>query len=204
MNVLERFESVFRRDPTPLSLVDASVAAAGSKGVLGDQYAGTSFGGGMYRIASDALAIDLDAIIGRMWPSFLGTIRSFAFDWRGRIFAARKGTRGYGDIVLFEPGSGDNYEIPLGVTEFHNQELVDYTEEALSESLFRDWVAAHGSGPTFSRCIGYRVPLFLDGQEGIANLEECELEVYLEICAQLWVKTKKLPEGSRIGSVKIK
>lgn len=140
-----------------------------------------------------------------MWPKYAGAAASFAFDWRGRIFAVRlKARDALGQVVLFEPGSGDTYDIPVNLEKFHNGELVDYPDEALSAGLFQEWLDARGYSPTYTQCIGYKVPLFWGGEEALSNLEESDLDVYLEISAQLWIKSKNLPSGTKISGVTIR
>ncbi len=204
MGALARFESAFSRDPIPKSCPGGRVVPRHVASIL-EGYGGVSFRGGLYRIATEAGALALDATVARMWPVYAGRVKSYAFDWRGRIFAVRieaddKG----GEVVLFEPGSGDVYDIPANLATFHNGELVDYPDETLSANLFQEWSGSRGSGPVYSKCVGYKVPLFLGGKEILANLEESELDVYLEISAQLWTRTKDLPVGTEISSVVIR
>jgi hypothetical protein len=204
MNQLAAFERAFARDPVPYSLPGTHGVHQQLTGVLGN-YGGASFRGGIYRIASEEMSRELGAVLTRMWPEYGGSMACFAFDWRGRFFAVRLEAKGkLGDVMLFEPGSGDSYEIPMDIERFHNEELVGFDEEALSAKLFREWSAAHRAGPAYSRCVGYKVPLFLGGQEDLTNLQESELEIYLELCAQLWAKSNDLPDGTVVKNVTIK
>ena len=52
-------------------------------------------------------------------------------------------------------------------------------------------------------CVGYRVPLFLGGQDVVDNLEVSDLGVYWSLCAQLRQGTRDLPTGTSIGSVSV-
>lgn len=51
-----------------------------------------------------------------------------------------------------------------------------------------DWLGRHLSGHyelLHSQCAGYKVPLFLNGQDTLDNLEVSDMEVYWEIMAPL-------------------
>jgi hypothetical protein len=49
--------------------------------------------------------------------------------------------------------------------------------------------------------VGYRVPLFLRGQDDIANLELVDIDVYWTIVGQLIVGTRQLSVGATISGV---
>ena len=51
-------------------------------------------------------------------------------------------------------------------------------------NLYETWRAAGGAAPTYDKCIGLRVPLFLGGDEEVGNLEACDLDVYWTIFGQ--------------------
>jgi hypothetical protein len=55
----------------------------------------------------------------------------------------------------------------------------------------------------YQECVGYRVPLFLNGKDAVSNQELIDTEVYWETQCQLYNQIKKLPDGTKIGSVKI-
>jgi len=82
---------------------------------------------------------------------------------------------------MFEPGTGEALEIPVPFSRFHDEELVDYTEEALARSFFYQWQRSGGPAPTVSECVGYQRPLFLGGKDTVANLEISDLDVYWTI-----------------------
>lgn len=50
-------------------------------------------------------------------------------------------------------------------------------------------------------CAGYRIPLFLDGEDSLENMEVSDMEVYWDMTDQLWEAVKDLPEGTKIGNV---
>ena len=50
-------------------------------------------------------------------------------------------------------------------------------------------------------CVGYRIPLFLGGDDSLENMEVSDMEVYWDMTDQLWEAVKDLPEGTKIGNV---
>ena len=87
-------------------------------------------------------------------------------------------------ILLFEPGAGEVMQIPVDFKNFHNEELVEYQNEALASEFYSKWLNTKGDTPSHSQCIGYKVPLFLNGSDTVDNLELSDMEVYWSICGQ--------------------
>jgi hypothetical protein len=52
--------------------------------------------------------------------------------------------------------------------------------------------------PDRRQCVGYKIPLFLGGEDGPDNFEISDLDVYWHITAQLIEKTKGLPIGTPV------
>lgn len=172
---------------------------------LTSQWAGASFGAGLYRIVSATTGPLLSGLVNDSYPDFAGRAIAFSYDWLGRAFAidfARK-ANGEPQILLFEPGTGEALEIPHSLAEFHNQ-LGELAEPALAHSFFREWSAAnrqHLPLPLTS-CVGYKVPLFLGGKDRADNLELIDLDVYWSITGQLLKGTASLPAGTTVSEVR--
>lgn len=148
--------------------------------------------------------IDKYTILAEEYFSGLkGKIQVFAFDWLGRFFALdqRRINNERAEILLIEPGAGEAMEIPVGIEEFHNIELVDYADDSLARSLFIQWRLRCKVEIGYSECVGYRIPLFLGGKDSIENLEMVDLDVYFSLCAQLRNKTKSMRPGQTIKSI---
>jgi hypothetical protein len=47
------------------------------------------------------------------------------------------------------------------------------------------------------------VRLFLNGKDRVSNLELGDMDVYLQMCVDLWNAVKNLPEGTPIDRVLI-
>jgi hypothetical protein len=103
-----------------------------------------------------------------------------------------------------EPGTGQALEIPFGFESFH-ENLNDLREPALAATFFSRWASANGGAIPLAHgaCVGYKVPLFLGGQDTVDNLEVIDLEVYWSVCGQLRQGTKRLPSGGSIRQISI-
>ena len=104
---------------------------------------------------------------------------------------------------MLEPGTGQALEIPATFMDFHNQELVQYQNEALAVEFYKAWQASDGEIPAIEQCLGYKKPLFLNGTDTVENLEIVDMEVYWSIAGQLLSKIRGLPEGTRLESIRI-
>lgn len=122
-----------------------------------------------------------------VFPEFKGRITCFGYDWLGRMFALDAGRRENDQpgVVMLEPGTGDVLEIPANLVDFHNIELVENEDACLASRFYQIWRTNGGAVPQHDRCVGYKVPLFLGGDDEIENLENSSLEVYWHLMGQL-------------------
>lgn len=185
--------------PSTISFADDQL------GELLIRYGGRSFNQGLYRIiAPNAVAHWSDLVLSA-FPIFTGRITCFSMDWLGRIFAldSARLDNGRPGIVMLEPGTAETLEIPCNIETFHESELIEFREEALAESFYRQWLGRGGVPPEITQCIGYKRPLFLGGADTVDNLEVADLDVYWTIAAQLIQRTRGLPQGTSIGKATI-
>ena len=91
---------------------------------------------------------------------------------------------------MFEPGTGEILEIPVPFALIHDEELVDYSNEALASEFFASYLASGGEAPDLRQCVGYRTPLFLGGEDDLPNLELIDTDVYWHLVGQLILRTK--------------
>ena len=150
------------------------------------QCAGSTFGGGIYRLHSVQDIIKWTQIVEDSFLTYKNRLVCFGFDWLGRHFALDKGRIENNQmlILLIEPGTGEAFEIPANFKNFHNNELVDYQNDALSYNFYNEWLESTGLIPDHQQCIGYKIPLFLGGNDTIENLELIDMDVYWSICGQ--------------------
>ena len=205
------FDEKFERDVDPAKqsqditpLLSVEHGAKGMTAFLSDR-AGASYEHGLYRIHAIADMSRWTKLAVEAFPDLSGRVFCFGFDWLGRMFALdyKRKTNGQFLVLMLEPGTGQALEIPVAFMDFHNEELVEYKNEALSAEFYDEWQALGGSSPTFEQCIGYKKPLFLNGMDTTENLETIEMEVYWSIAAQLLSKVRGLPEGTPLGNIRI-
>ena len=159
-------------------------------------WAGTSFGGGAYRL----LRLDeVDAHVERcvaLVPEAEGRIRCFGTDWLGRSWGY------YVDeprVAVVEPYSAELLSAPFTVLEWHAAEIPD---GILEDELWDFWVARNPV-PAEDQCVGLKVPMFLGGDLEPDNLSLSDRDVYWEICTQLRRQMADLPAGTSIDSVRL-
>ncbi|GAA1701010.1 hypothetical protein GCM10009745_55090 [Kribbella yunnanensis] len=200
--LLDKFRAAFE-------LTDGQVAgaaegtASGPVRVLRTRFGGCSFRAGLYRIHGDSSAAVAKTWVDDAFPEFAGRLDIFGFDWLGRQFAAdrNRGDALDPEVLLLEPGTGEALEIPVPVSKFHDEELVDYSEEALAVSFYEQWRSQTPEALGLDQCVGYRVPLFLGGKDQVENLELVDVEVYWGIMGQLRSQARKAGLGSPISGV---
>jgi T6SS immunity protein Tdi1, C-terminal len=205
--VFEAFQQNFTPDPNALPDVDGSLPELGIPGLseLIARFGGGSFNGGLYRIVR---ASDIDAWNARVslgFPEFAERITCFGYDWLGRAFAADAARQEQGQpaVLLFEPGTGEALAVPANIQTFHDVELIQNSDRALASNAYDEWLARKGAVPAYAECIGYKVPLFLNGEDTFENMELSDLEVYWHLMGQLIAKTTKLRPGTKVGPVTI-
>lgn len=196
--MFERFLAAFTVTDGP-SVTDRLTLA--TVGDWLDVAGGRTFEGGLYRVHTRTSARASDALVRAAFPEFTGRLTSFGYDWLGRQFATDtdRGAIDDPEVLMFEPGTGEALEIPVPFSRFHDEELVDYTEEALARNFFDQWRHSGGPAPAASECVGYQRPLFLGGKDTVANLEISDLDVYWTIMGQLRRQAMGLQEGTSIS-----
>ena len=170
-----------------------------------EEIGGKTFNHGLYRVLrADQITVAKHAMEA-FFPEYCGRIVPFAFDWLGRYFACdlKRIKNGEPQVLMLEVGAGEAMEIPASVLDFHNVELVEYTNDALSVSFWHQWRSINPDDIAYTDCVGYKVPLFLGGSDTLPNLELIDLDVYVGICSQLRHKTRTLAPGQSINSVSI-
>lgn len=144
---------------------------------------GKSFLNGMYRIFNEKSIAKWNDIVEKSFPKYKNRINVFGYDWLGRIFALNKVSN---TVLLFEPGTGEVFDIPTNIVDFHNVEIVESHEDCLLSEYFDEWFEANNNYILpVNKCVGYKVPLFLNGEDDIENLEISDMEVYWEIMMPL-------------------
>ncbi|GGY62437.1 T6SS immunity protein Tdi1 domain-containing protein [Streptomyces omiyaensis] len=176
--------------PVPATLAGLFERAAGS--VLADGFLRFHTPGSA-RESYEACARLIEGIEGRYYP--------FAFDWTGRelLFDIRDPEARPRYVIAVDPAEGEHFTTGLTIDEFF-EAAADEDEDALAFPFFREWREADpGAGPLgFGQVVGYRVPLALGGPDEVANMEVTDRRVYFELCTQLALRLRDLPEDTRI------
>ena len=181
---LSRLSSVFAAQPAlPASLPDDLSAVESALG-------GTSLNGGLFRWFDARAARHWEALVREAFPSLIGRVRPFAADWLGRQFAldsARQDPDGAPQVLLLDVGAGEVLEVPTSLRRFHEEELVEFHDAALASTFYDEWRRASQDRESLSvsECVGYKVPLFLGGEDATHNLHRTDAEVHWTLTGQL-------------------
>ncbi|MBL8177994.1 MAG: SMI1/KNR4 family protein [Bryobacterales bacterium] len=162
------------------------------------EYGGASYQEGLYRIFNLAEALRWTATVSRFFPAESAAVEAFARDWQGNLFTWRGGAAPC--VHLFQPGAGDVFEVSESLDRFHNEELVEHAEEALSFSLWQEWRST-SPAPSRQQCVAYRQPVFLGGGIAVDNLVLAGMDVYWEVTGQLLVQVRNLPDGAPVERI---
>lgn len=170
-----------------------------------DKLGGKTFQGGLYRIFRGDQILDAMRAIVRAFPQLDKRVIPFGYDWLGRHFVIDldRIENGAPQVLMVEIGAGEIMQIPVSIIDFHEIELVEYADDVVALTFYEDWKSANPNSINYHQCAGYRVPLFLGGEDNVNNLEISDLSVYVEICAQLLTKARTLLPGQKINNIAI-
>lgn len=207
--MFDRFRSEYlpRRDAVLAGApwLDEHLTAAEGYAQFAAEFAGASFASGLYRVHDEQSGPRALSLLVEAFPEFSDRACPFGYDWLGRQFTLDAGRVDGGQplVLLVEPGTGEALEIPVPFVGFHDEELIDYADAALATEFFDGWASRHPDSLPLGRdaCVGYRIPLFLGGQDVVENLELSDLDVYWSICGQLRRGVLDLPPGTSVNDV---
>jgi len=204
--IFENFLSKYKSDVSCNEDVNASVDSWLQGTALIEflkLFSGCSFNNGLYRIHSAEKIGYWSRIVTEAFPEFAERISCFGYDWLGRQFALDKERveDGQPQVLMLEPGTGEVLEIPVNFLQFHESELVNYSNEALATEFYNSWLSSGKKAPNYEQCIAYQKPLYLGGLDTVENLEYSDLEVYWVLSGQLLEKIRGLPPGTKVTNV---
>lgn len=104
---------------------------------------------------------------------------------------------------MLEPGTGQALEIPVDIVSFHETELRSYPDAVVAFPFFKSWLGSGGKSPAYDQCVGYKIPLYLGGNDEVTNLEISDFDVYWTLSAQLLTNARDLPAGTKVGRISI-
>jgi len=191
--MFERFQATFgsRRDALDVGAawVHPRLSHVAGYDAFAREFAGASFGGGLYRVHDDLTGPRALAFVADAFPEFAQRVCPFGYDWLGRQFAvdSARVLSGEPQVLLLEPGTGEALEIPADFCAFHDNEMVDHVDAAVALGFFTSWSRSNPDQLPLprSQCVGYKVPLFLGGADAAGNLEVSDIEVYWTVVGQV-------------------
>jgi hypothetical protein len=184
--MFERFKAHFRLDSSPAARLGNADLPTGVADLLAE-FGGSSFEGGLYRVMRADESSEWTSRVIYAFPAFKGRVTAFGYDWLGRVFAIDEGRLegGKPGVVMFEPGTGEALEIPANIESFHEDELINFSDAALAMGFYKEWRNTARVELKYGQCVGYKRPLFLGGEDGLGNLEVCDVDVYWHVQGQL-------------------
>lgn len=161
---------------------------------------GLSFDRGLYKTHTPNSSLHWSVLIGNYFANFGNKLIPFGYDWMGRQFCIINGKNNY--ILMLDPATGEYFELNESIGDFHNHDLIHEKEDVLSQALFNSVLEYLKIAQIdYSKCIGYKVPLFLNGTDDLNNYEIIDMEVYCEFERQIYEQIKALPPGTKIDSI---
>lgn len=150
-----------------------------------EQLGGQQFGDGVFTSFSLNEIGMWTKIVETAYPGLKRNLKLFGHDWLGRCFAVDLRNNRRGQVLMLEIGTGMALEIPCTLDEFLEEEIILNTDACLAKSFYEEWRARGNTPLKHGNCIGYKVPLFLGGDDACENLEESDMEVYWSILTQV-------------------
>lgn len=149
------------------------------------QLGGRRFGRGLFSSFSDDNVNKWTQIITEAYPEFKDKFAVFGYDWLGRCFGIDIREKAGESILMFEIGTNNILHIPCSFERFLNEEIPLHSDACLAEPFFNEWMEYSKTEIQYGRCAGYKIPLFLGGEDAVSNLEDSDMEVYWGIMAQV-------------------
>src|SRR5262249_8415632 len=159
------------------------------------QFAGGSFSGGLYRIHACTDILKWTELSVAAFDHLKGRIAAFASDWLGRQFALdwSRHEEGEPTVMMLDVGSAAAAPISHTFRRFHERYFSEESDTTLARRLYDRWLSSGGSPPTPCECVGYRVALYLGGDDDLANRELSNMEIYWSINGQILTQVRDLP-----------
>lgn len=162
-------------------------------------FSGKEFGDGAFKVFKKEEIEKWNGVVREMFPDFLMGFCLFGYDWLGRFYATDITEN---VIFVFDPSTNETMELFCQFAFFVNKTLPKSANDILALKLYKKYLKDNRK-PVYSSCVGYKVPLFLGGEDTLENYEETDMEVYWSILAQIIDKIKNMPDGTVIDNFSI-
>ncbi|MFJ2746145.1 hypothetical protein ACIO3O_41525 [Streptomyces sp. NPDC087440] len=171
------------------------------------ELAGATLADGLLRFHTPASARQAYLACVRLVPDVEERFYPFAFDWQGREMALDIGADGDDadrHVLVVDPGTGAGLATGLGLADWLAAASDEGAEaDPFAQQAYAHWCAAvpEAGAPAFDQVVGYRVPLFLAGEDDVHNQELRDRAEYFDTCTELALPTRRLPPGSELSSL---
>ena len=88
-------------------------------------------------------------------------------------------------MYMFDPATGEYFEMEQDLFGFLNEDLVEYRNDLLGEDRFFELYQNDKTPLNIDQCFGFKIFLFLGGEDSNENLEKIDIEVYWELNSQV-------------------
>jgi len=169
-----------------------------------EELGGASFSRGLYRTVSHRDHAAAMQRVADAFPDYGNRVFPLAFDWLNRIFCADfdRTVNAKPMLLIMSHLTDEVFDIPVGVDEFHNMNLIEHHNGLLESDLFEAFLRSRQlTQLSYSECAGLSVPLFLGGQYAIENMDVTDIDVDWTMTATLLRQIRPLEEGAVISSV---
>ena len=111
----------------------------------------------------------------------------FGYDWQGNCYGVILNNTAAlcENVVMFEIGTNKMLSFNCNFNTFINKTFIDQLNAILVPQFFENAVNQCDEKIEYEKCIGYKVPLFLGGQDIISNLEYSDMDVYWTVLTQV-------------------
>lgn len=169
---------------------------------LFDLHGGKSCNSGLYRLHTFGSSVQWSLIIGQCFKTHKNKIYPFGFDWMGRQFCMSIDNNNL--LFMFDIATAEYFELQQKLELLHDDDFINDMENMLANDIFTQ-VLKHSNLKSigYNECLGYKMPLFMGGNDVVENYQLIDIEVYWETQYQLYEKVKNLPVGTIIKSIKI-
>ena len=160
---------------------ERKIAVEGTENVATfiEAFSGKKFGNGAFRVLKREDLQKWHNVVLELFPNLWTDFKLFGFDWLGRFYATDEKEN---IIFVFDPATNEVMDLLCGFSFFVNEILPKSAKDILALKLYKNYLKSNRE-PVYSSCVGYKIPLYLGGEDTLENLEIIDLEVYWSISA---------------------
>lgn len=145
---------------------------------------------GLYALLNTSESAAATERISKVFPTAAGNVSAFAADWMGRVFAldaTMPDETGSATVACFDLAEPSSFTTEANFIDFHNRTAVEMTAGLFNLNQFEEWTTSNQPPEDGSTCIGYKVPLFLNGPDSVNNMESTDRLIYWQIVSEMWL-----------------